>query len=232
MSELGSGTISVQELLNSLTLLPFELLQEYDEKIVKKLPDLLGEKEVSYIFIHLNPLVSFLDYGLIKYIIDQFGSDLLKKKMDEYHKDVIVFMKNTTVKQLMDHWSGPQKVSQNYYVLKAKINKDPKTYTLYELDQLRKQYCSELKMATLYFKIIGLKMANSFIVEWLVPSALVPQLVASSRKLDSGFYLHACIQTVMVGEINIFPFSQDSNPKVPALQDANYGNFTYLLYYS
>ena len=220
-SELEVKKVTVQNLINSLTFLPSELRQEYEETILNKLPDLCREEEVSDLFLYLNPLVSFLDYGLTEYIINTFGSQNLKKKMKEYSEDVVEFMKKTTVKTLMDYWSGPQKIPQNYSILKAKVDKDTNTYTLYEVDQLRKCFCREVKLDALVVKTVGLKMANSFIIEWLVPSVLVSSLLESARQLDFGFYDREHILKVVVGEEQIFPFLPDSKTQVPssALQE-------------
>ena len=214
-SELESKKVTVKKLIRSLTLLPYHLEGEYGKTFLDKHPDLRKEEEVSDIFcFYLNYLVSFMDYGLTKYIIDEFGSNTLKKEMNEYSKDVVQFMKKTTVQKMMDHWPGQQEIHPNYTRLMVTINENPKTYTLYEVDQLRRRYCSELKMSTLTFKTIGLKMSNSFIVEWLVPSALVLKLMESAKQLDFGFYLRERILKVVVGEKQIFSFLPDSKLKV------------------
>ena len=218
LAELEDKKVSLSKLIHSLTLLPPELTLEYKKAIDNKLLDLRREAVVDDFFYHLNPLINFLSYGLLKHIIDQFGSNTLKIMMNDYSKDVIQFMKKTTVKQLMDHWPGQHEIPPNFSKLRAKIDEDPTTYTLYQLDQLRKRYCCELKLTDLVFVIIGLETTNSFIVEWLVPSALVPQLVESAKQLHFGFYHLEHILKVVVGEKQIFPFLPDSKPKVPALQ--------------
>ena len=162
--------------------------------------------------------MDFLAYGLLKYIIDEFGSNTLRIRMNDYSKDVVQFMKKTTVKQLMDHWPGQQEIPPSFSKLQAKIDEDPTTYTLYDLDQKRRHFCSGVRLSEVVLVLIGLKMSKSFIVEWLVPSALVPQLVESAKQLDFGFYLRERILKVVVGEKQIFPFLPDSKPKVPALQ--------------
>ena len=217
-SELELKKVTVRKLLRSLSILPYYIEQEYKQTITEKLQDLRKEEDVSDIFcFYINPLVSFMDYGLTKHIIDQFGSNTLKKEMNDYSEDVVRFMKKTTVTKMMDHWPGPQDIHPNYTMLMVTINEDPKTYTLYDVDKLRKQYCGQLKMSTLTFKTIGLKMSNSFIVEWLVPSALVPQLVECATQLLNHFesYHRERMLKVVVGEKQIFPFLPDSKPKVP-----------------
>ena len=221
LSELEENGTKVSDILQSVTLLPTRISQEYKPAISEIFPDLRRETTISDIFYHLNPLVNFLGYGLLEYIINKFGSNTLKKMTNDYSKDVVAFMKTTTVKYLIDHWPGRQDIPPNYSKLKAKIDEDPTTYTLYRLDQLRRRYCCELKLTDIVCVIIGVEMANSFIVEWLFPSALVPQLMKSARKLDSGFYLRERMLKVVIEEKQIFPFLQDSESQVPSLQDTS-----------
>ena len=124
-----------------------------------------------------------------------FGSETLKKKIASYSDVVLVFMKKTTVKQLMDIWPGQQEIPPNFSKLRAKIDDNPSTYTLYELDQLRKRFCSGIKLTDVVFVLTGLETSNSFIVEWLIPSALIPQLMESAKKLDFGFRLPSRVHT-------------------------------------
>ena len=221
LSELESKKVPVRKLVNSLTLLPIQLRQEYERAISSKLPDLRGEDEAGDVFrYHLNPLVNFLDYGLIKYVIEQFGSSTLKSMMTTYSGDILVFMKKTTVKQLMDIWPGQQKIPHNFSILRAKLDEDPTTYTLYQLDQLRRRFCGEVKLTEIVLVLIGLETANSFIAEWLIPSVLIPELMESANNLEFGFFLRERILKMTVDKKQIFPMFPDTKPKVPALQAA------------
>ena len=217
MSELKYKTDAVEELKYFLSFLPLQLRQEYGGTIKEQFPNLCQEEKISDIFINLSPLVSYIDYGLTKYIINELGSNSLKKEMKEYSEDMEEFMKKTTIKNLMDNWPESQKIPQGYSTLKATIDENPQTYTLYEVDQFRIRYCRELKLDELVVKTVGLKMANSFIIEWLVPSVLVSSLLQSARQLDFGFYDREHILKVEVGGEQIFPFLPDSKTKVPTV---------------
>ena len=177
-------------------------------------PDLRKETAVNEIFYHISPLVDFLGFGLLKYIIDQFGSNTLKSLMQSYSDDVVEFMRRTTVRELMDHWPGQQDIPANFSKLRAKIDEDPASYTLYRLDQLRYRYCCEIKLTELVFVIIGLNMSSSFIVEWLIPSALIPYILEAARSLDFGFYRQEYIVKLTVEEKQLFLFTHSvPNPK-------------------
>ena len=220
LDELEEKRTSTTRILQCLNLLPMAIKQEYKPAVRQIFPDLRKETTVNEQFYHISPLVDFLGFGLLKYIIDQFGSNTLKVLMQSYADDTLAFMKKTTVKELMDHWPGQQEIPASFSKLRAKIDEDPATYTLFQLDQLRKRYCCEIKLTEVVFVLIGLKVANSFIVEWVIPSSLVPHLVESVRNTDFGFYLRERILKVTVDEKQLFPFLPDAKPKVPVLQAA------------
>ena len=58
--------ITVQKLLNQLTQLPLSLRREYESSIVKHISSM---STVTQIHIYLNPLTSYIDYGLIEYML-------------------------------------------------------------------------------------------------------------------------------------------------------------------
>ena len=214
LTDLEVKRVTVEKLLHSLTLLPTEIRVEYKTAITEMFPDLRRESTISDRFYHISPLVDFLSYGLLKYVINEFGSETLKNEIVSYSDSVLVFMKKTTVKQLMDIWPGQQEIPPNFSNLRAKIDGDPSTYTLYKLDQLRKRFCSEIKLTDIVIVLIGLETANSFIVEWLIPSVLVPQLVECARQLNFGFYHDEHILMMTVDEKQLLPMFPDSKPKV------------------
>ena len=220
LSKLGSKKVPLRKLVPSLTLLPVKLRQEYAKAISERLQGLHRKEEASDLFYHLNPLVNFLDYHLIKFIIDQFGSSILRSMMNSYSDDVLVFKKETTVKQLIDHWPGQQEIIPNFSKLRVEINKDPTTYTLDQLDQLRRDLCGEFKLAEVVLVITGLEVANSCFALWLIHSTFVPHLMESTRKPEFWFYIYlheSSILKVMVDEKQVYPALPDSKQKVPAL---------------
>ena len=101
LTELEDGGIKTEVLLSSLTVLPTGIKQEYETSMSKAFPELRRETAIREVFYHLSPLVDFLSCGLLKYIINEFGSNTLKKMMKSYNDDVLEFMKKTKVKQLM-----------------------------------------------------------------------------------------------------------------------------------
>ena len=183
----GVDTLTV---INSLTMLPVKLRKEY-EKAIKDLGLLsfFSKKEsMNKLFFHLNPLFSFLDYGLLEYIIKLYGSDTLKQDMTTYSSDMCIFMKETTIKQLIDHLPGQTEIPPKFSVIEAKIGEDASKCTLELLNRIRKRYCSEVKLSEIVFHLVAVVEANSFIVKWIVPSAIAEDIMKPAKSINQGFY--------------------------------------------
>jgi hypothetical protein len=97
------ATMTPEILVEALTLLPVALRSEYQSLIVRDLETFERADSIRKVFHRLNPHFTFIDYGLLKHIINQFGSKQLKSDMSEYTETVQVFMDQTTVQELMDH---------------------------------------------------------------------------------------------------------------------------------
>ena len=98
----ANEAISVEEFLQALTLLPISLRREYESSIQEKLTTLERIPTINGMFLRLNPLFSFLDYGLLEHLVRKFGGHALKQGMTSYVAKINVFMSETTVAQLMD----------------------------------------------------------------------------------------------------------------------------------
>ena len=192
--------ITVQEFLLELTLLPVTLKKEYERSVLKRLKSMREEEQVIGLFLHLNPLFTFLDYGLLEHIINVFGSDQLKKDMKSYCNNVLIFMKQTTVKQIIHHLPGEEKTPQSYTKLKAHIKEDPSTYTLQQLNTLRRKYCSKIGLYETLCVMIVAEEFKSFLVVWLVPSILVSMLLEATRCIEGSFFQRENILSLCVGE--------------------------------
>ena len=183
--------MTVPTLLDKLTGLPPLLKKEYyDSSIKKEIPRMCRETQINKLFIiHLNPLTSFIDYGLIEYVIKKFGSDALKRDMRSYCSEIKMFMKETTIKQLIDHLPGQAEVPPKFSLIEAKIGENAGEYTLEQLNTIRKRYCSELRLSEIVFHLVAIVESNSFIVRWLVPSALVSDIIVKAdRYVGQSFY--------------------------------------------
>ena len=199
----AKSEVSPEVLLESLTLLPIALRSEYQKFILENLSTLEKADSIRKIFLHLNPHFSFIDYHLIKYLVEEFASMRLKRDTSVYVEAVQVFLDETTVLDLMDHWPGRRDIPPHFEELRAVIDGDPSKYTLRQLDNLRKRFCSETRLSEVVLSLIGVGRKNSFVVRWMFPSIFLPHFKLVIGSLRS-FYQRERIFSVTVGRQRLY----------------------------
>ena len=198
-----NDAVTPQALLLSLTILPIELQAEYKKFVEENLPIFLQAGCISMIFPRLSLHFTFIDYGLLAHLIEELGSDQLQEDMSAYVKVVQVFLDETTVQQLMDHWPGRRDKPPHFEELIAIIGEDPSTYTLRKLDNLRKEVCSETRLSEIVLVLIRIGRKRSYTLSWVVPSIFVPQLKSVISSLRN-FFQRKHIISVTVGRQRLY----------------------------
>ena len=197
----ASKAFDIQKVLHALTLLPTKLRNEYQKLILDKLATLRSEKSISELFLHLNPLFSFLDYSLLEHIIKSFGSTSLKDRMKSYCHEVQNFMNRTTVQQLIDcNWPCEEEIAQNISKMVATIKRNPRTCNLVELDAIRRKICIQARLVDVICAVVSVKNSHSFVVNWSVPSVLAPDMIKLLELADDGFFKENDIHSLSVGD--------------------------------
>ena len=192
--------VTVNDLLQALTLLPPTFSQQYESTIQSMLPNLKKEEVICNVFLHLNPLFTFIDFKLLRHLVSAFGSPELKKDMTSYAEKVQLFKKVTTISDLVDHWPGLDLPQIDHKMLRAKFEDDPKSYTLEKLDYFRNRFYGKLRLSDFVaVSILALlQPANSFIAMWFVPTVVVPEIIEAFGQMDSTFF-----QTDQILEISL-----------------------------
>ena len=181
--------ITVQKLLDKLTCLPLSLKKEYQSSIEERISKMREEIKISELFtVHLNPLLSFIDYSLIEFFIKKFGSDKLKKDMRSYCGEMKLFMKETTIKQLINYFPGQPEVPPKFSLVQAKIGMDASKCTLEQINIIRKKYCSEVKLSEIVFHLVAIIDSNSFIIWWIVPQTLFSDIMECKKVMRNRFF--------------------------------------------
>jgi Ran GTPase-activating protein (RanGAP) involved in mRNA processing and transport/adenylate kinase family enzyme len=207
-----SKVLDIQSVLHALTLLPIKLRNEYQELISDKLPMLRSEKTISELLLHLNPLLSFVDYSLLEHIINRFGSTSLKDRMKSYCHEIQNFMSQTTVQHLIDYWPRKKEISPDISEMIATIKRDPQNCSLVELDAIRRNMCIQARLSDVICAVVSVKNSRSFIVIWGMPSVLAPDMIKSLELADDGFYSKNDIHSLSVGNKLVYsPLTTFSN---------------------
>ena len=197
---IASNSVNIDQLVETLTLLPIALRTEYQRIIKENLSDISRATNIRQIFHYLNPHLTFIDYGLLEHLIEHHGSNTLKRDMSKYIDEVQKFMEKTTVEQLIDSdWPSHSEIPPHLQELRALIDEDPKKYTLKKLNTLRKSICAEVSLSETVLMFIGVARRSSFILSLAIPSILLSKLNFALGSLGV-FYEKVHILSITVGK--------------------------------
>ena len=218
LQDLEGESITADDILDELTLLPVALRREYQESIKKEMHSVMlhvessASRSIRYVFrLLINPLTTFLDYKLLEHLISKFGNTKLQRDMAYYVDDVNKFKHETTVAELMDYWDGIEDHDQslNYTELKVRFGEDPSEYTLESLDKRRRRFCSRYRLSELVMVLIHLK-PGSFIAVWRIPTLIVGKLMESIGQMDNTFFDEDNIQSIFIAGKQAYPIKNVS----------------------
>ena len=210
ISELIDKNITVGKLLQALTMLPIAFRKEYESSIQQMIPTLVKQRTTTELFLRLNPLFTFIDVGLLEYLVSKFCSQELKKAMKDYTVKLQVFLRETTVGEMIEYLPGDEHPQVNYSKLRTKFSDDPKTYTLERLNNFRRKFCSKIRLSQLIFILVSVESASSFYAIWLIPIEIVPNLMEAVISIDKSFYEEEHIVEIKLSsnDIVLYPPTQ------------------------
>jgi hypothetical protein len=135
---------------------------------------------------------SFIDFRVLKAVIERFGSDCLKKVMEHYMY-MPIFTKKSTVQHLIN--IGNMLTSQStdfkhFKMARCRIMEEPSSYKIEKLLSFRTRFCTTTNCGEVCFIVseVNTEIKGSFTVSWLVPSAISTEIMKSVRNLDKSFF--------------------------------------------
>ena len=154
---------------------------------------------------HLNFYLSFIDFSLLEHIIEQFGSDSLKRDMSSYAEDMRHFRMNTPVSEALGHLPRNSDTPVGYSRIKAKFACDVQTATLEDVDTYRKGLAKRCLLSPLALSLFDLQ-ESSLLVTWLVPAAVGAMISDQVQKKSSSFFLSNNILKLSLEGECLYPF--------------------------
>ena len=172
-----STNVSVHELCRSLLWLPPALAKEHKVLIRKAKADIKVAESVDEVF-DVVGRCDFLNYSLLKYIIDMYGSDKIKDEMAIYAMQIKAFRRETRLQVFSDACEDkPEKDEGKFSLLVTKHDMDWATATLEDVESFRLDVCRELSLYS--FSLNLLVVAQGCVeVTWQVPRSLVTYIQA------------------------------------------------------
>ena len=203
LEELQQNGVKASKIRNHISVLPLPLLQECYRSTEESLDKLEKRQTLTGLFHFLNAKVwNFIDYHLLEYVISEFGSQRLKQSMEQYAADLKQYKNHATVHEFMQFWPTRQK-PPNYDDITVKLDKDPKLYTMRELDEFRQSLSVEFwprlsdyaKYVTYHYS----QAVGCFIVTWILPPGLVSEFEAVARSpKGQSFFVENQVLSVVI----------------------------------
>ena len=214
---------SLIDIRYSLLVLPLAIKNEH-KKLFSRYSIVEEATTIEGVFAILTSYLSYLDYSLLEHIIKEFGSESLKSQMKVYARDTKKFRMNTTISSIIPHTPGRldlQEQKKGFSTLKIKLNFDPDTMTLEDLNEQRKQLASEFLLSE--FALLMTRLSEGSVhVDWLIPKSIVSFLKQSMKdKSDSAIL-----------KLQILRFSIDQNVLYPPMTNEEFeevSTYTHIL---
>ena len=172
--ELESREGTVELVKDQLTAMP---LQRKDQSTIRAIARRKRPfQNLTELFVYLNTRCwNFLEYHLLKQLIVNTCSEKLKRKVKTYVEDVQNFQRNTTITEFLKyrrHMAKEKCIPESYKKLKMTHNINPDSYTLADLEKLRKKTCDHVKLSDFALQMYSIE-PHCIIVEWMIPEEIV-----------------------------------------------------------
>ena len=194
--------VTIEDFRQTLMTLPYAISKEHEQFLLSRYHLFEKAQTIEYIFLHLNFYLSFIDFSLLEHIVEHLSSPGLQQKMQQYSRDMAIFRMETPVIDIIrfiPHLSDRCEPPPHFARLKIKLNFDPKTCTLEDLEQHRKKFGSEFSLSK--FALFLVEIGEGSLVEvYLVPSDIVPALKDLVQKKSTTFFLNLEILELYVNE--------------------------------
>lgn len=161
---------AIADVHDTLVFLPDDLKDIYSPLLDKRYHILQKCDSHGNFFSKLNECWNFIDFDLLKRIIEKHGDARLNSAMKRYLDDLRKFRESTTVYQLIKIWKPkcrPSDISDESREFVMSLKQDPKTCTIEMLDDLRNDTCTAIRLSKTAM-ILFIITDGSVKVVWLV----------------------------------------------------------------
>ena len=185
-----SDNVEVKTLQYTLLCLPPNLKKQqrkFTQEAKAKIEQADSTDDVMYV---IGEHTHYLQYSLLKYVIDLYGSDYLKERMEIFVKKIESFRKETRLEIFSEVCADePEKINGKFAKVVSKHQMDWSTATLEDVEKFRIQLCRELSLYD--FSLNLLKVARGCVeVTWQVPHSLVTYIQNSIKPSSQSMMEH------------------------------------------
>ena len=186
---------TLTEFRTEITLqLPEATRAEVEPILQKTLPYISNAKSIGEIFLFLNLSVwNFLNYGLLQHIVEVYGDDILRQKMEKYVALVDSFRKKTTLEVFWEAYPAskscpeiPSTLRESLKRVTFKHGNLDVTASLDDIERHRQNLARHVSLPDLTIILEDIK-GGSVAIVWLVPPSVADRLADEVQKGNVDF---------------------------------------------
>ena len=180
-----SNEVEVRHLRQSIFLRPGDLRSEHKSFVKENKAELKGAESIEDLFITADEYWDFLNFSLLKHLINRHASEEIKVEVVEYGQQICAFRKKTPLNIFSKVYQRKEirKVDNNFCKIVTEHKIDWSTATLEDVETFHNILCSELSLYEFSLQVAVL-ISGSVVITWLVPQSLVEYFL-KSVKLNS-----------------------------------------------
>ena len=182
--------ISVHNLQYSILCLPRNIKREHRKFVKEAKGDIRSAQSADDVMYVIGDHYDYLQYSLLKYVIDLYGSSELKERMAGYVHTIEAFRKETRLEVFSKVCDDePEEVNGRFAEMVTKHQMEWSTATLEDVEKFRIQVCRELSLYD--FSLNLLKVARGCVeVTWQIPRSLVTYIQNSVKPSSQSMADH------------------------------------------
>ena len=175
--------VEPRELKDVLTLPPPDIEDEHEDFIEQHKALLTSDTDdLREIFFEVNRYSGYLNYTLIEYLIEEFGTAELKTRMNKYASDVQRFRRTTPLALFSKAGRPMSKIPEGFKEL-VTTHDFPPDATLEDVEEFRLRLAPRYNLH--YFALwLYSVQTGSIVLTWLVPKCFTDSIIAKSKSID------------------------------------------------
>ena len=196
--------ISVGQVVDSLTSMPADDLEEHKQFFKESLSDLYESTDIPELIGKLSILQwDYLSYQLLEYLIKEFGLEV-KREMEVYKLDLQRFRQKTPLALFCQSQKRRRrKPSEEFQEMVAEFDW-PHEVTLEVVEQFRQEFAYHYKLRDCAM-MLAVVRPGSFIITWFIPESIVKKL---KEDIPHRILKKYTVINLQIAGVRVYPLPQ------------------------
>ena len=195
-------SVDVSELCDAVTNLPTTLKYEHEKFIEEKEDEISKAEGIDKVFRIANKYWDFLNYSLLHYIIEEYGSDEIQSQMEAFDEEICYFRRNTLLKPFSKVYKRKPKL-ENESEMKKLISVHEfnlATATLEDVEIFRNEIRHELSLHKFSLQLSQIQ-DGCFMLTWLISKSLVAHVQKTIKPSSPTMKRHSVSLFIVDGAV-------------------------------